>query len=467
MIRVTSLLLILSSSVALWADDNPPPNLVFVLSDDHRHDFLGCAGHPVVRTPVIDSLARDGVRFSHAFVTTSICAASRATILTGLVERTHGFTFGTPPIHRNWVAKSYPALLRQRGYRTGFVGKFGVNLDGKPEQSMFEWFRPLNRQPYVKVVDGKAKHVTDMIGDEAIGFVESTSADQPFCLSISFNAAHAEDHDKADHYPPPTTEKPLYRDVTVDQPRLVDTFDDMPEFMKRSMNRDRWYWRWDTRAKYERNVRDYYRLLTAADRNVGRVLESLQRTGRAENTVVIFMGDNGYYKGDRGFAGKWSHFEESLRVPLVIFDPRQVGHEKDRVCDAIALNLDIAPTLLDLAGVEIPNEYQGMSMVKLTENHQAPWARDAFACEHLMDHPSIPKWEGIRTRRFTYAKYFQQDPPFEFLHDRQSDPDQRRNVVDDAEYAEDLAQLRERSGQMMAEYERSRIAPSPPASDVP
>ena len=225
--------------------------------------------------------------------------------------------------------------------------------------------------------------------------------------------------------------------------------------------------RWDTQAKYERNVRDYYRLLTAADRNVGRVLESLQRTGRAENTVVIFMGDNGYYKGDRGFAGKWSHFEESLRVPLVIFDPREIGQEKDRLCAAITLNLDIAPTLLDLAGVEIPKDYQGMSLVPLTEMPDAPWPRDAFACEHLMKNPSIPKWEGIRTRRFTYAKYFEQDPPFEFLHDRKQDPDQRRNVVDDEEYAEDLARLRERSGQMIAEYERSRIAPAPPVNDAP
>ncbi len=457
MIRLTPLLVLVLIHFPVLADDNPPPNLVFVLSDDHRHDFLGCAGHPVVQTPVIDALAHDGVRFSHAFVTTSICAASRATILTGLVERTHGFTFGTPPIHRHWIAQSYPALLRQHGYRTGFVGKFGVNLDGKPEETMFDWFRPLNRHPYVKIVDGKAKHVTDMVGDEAISFIESTRKEQPFCLSISFNAAHAEDHDKAYPYPPPETEKHLYRDITVDQPRLVDTFEDLPPFLKQSMNRDRWYWRWDTPAKYEKNVRDYYRLLTAADRNVGRVLDSIRRTGRGDNTVVIFLGDNGYYKGDRGFAGKWSHFEESLRVPLVIYDPREISPKKDRVCDAISLNLDIAPTLLNLAGVDIPKDYQGMSLVKLINNPDAPWPRDAFACEHLMKNPSIPKWEGIRTRRFTYAKYFEQDPPFEFLHDRMKDPDQRSNLVNDPQYAQDLARLRQQTQQIMAEYERKRM----------
>lgn len=442
---------------SVYAEDNRPPDLVFVLSDDQRHDFLGCAGHPVVLTPTIDRLARDGVRLRNAFVTTSICAASRATLFTGLVERTHGFTFGKPPIHRTWVDKSYPALLHARGYRTGFVGKFGVNIQGKPNEAMFDWFKPLNRSPYVKVKQGKSRHVTDMIGDEAIGFIENTDRDTPLCLSISFNAAHAEDNDKANHYPPPETEKPLYRDVAVDQPRLVSTFDSLPEFMQRSMNRDRWYWRWDTPEKYEKNVRDYYRLISAMDRNVGRVLEAIERSGRADNTVILFMGDNGYYKGDRGFAGKWSHFEESLRVPLVIYDPRHVTDEKNRTSDAITLNLDIAPTLLDLAGIDAPEHYQGKSMVPLIDSPSANWSRDSFSCEHLMDNKSIPKWEGIRNKRFTYAKYFEQDPPYEFLHDRIADPDQTKNFANDPNYSKELAELRRETEQTMSDYAAARV----------
>ncbi len=431
------------------------PNLLFVLSDDHRNDFLGCAGHPVVKTPTIDRLAADGIRFKNAFVTTSICAASRATLFTGLTERTHAYTFGTPPLHRDWVTTSYPALLRDQGYRTGFVGKFGVNIDGKPAQHMFDWYKPLNRSPYVKNVDGTKRHVTDIIGDEAIGFVKR-SVDGPFCLSISFNAAHAEDNDKADHYPPPETEKSLYVDVAVDQPRLVDTFDSLPDFMKRSMNRDRWYWRWDTQAKYEKNVRNYYRMITGLDRNIGRVLEAIKDSGRSDNTIVVFMGDNGYYKGDRGLAGKWSHFEESLRVPLVIYDPRVATNDQSQTTDAVALNIDIAPTLFDYAGVEIPAHSQGKSLRPLVENPDADWPRDSFTCEHLMNNASIPKWEGIRTPRYTYAKYFEQDPPFEFLHDREKDPDQRVNFATDPGYAEALQQLREETQRRLAEQRKQR-----------
>jgi arylsulfatase A-like enzyme len=422
--------------------DTDRPNLIFVLSDDHRNDFLGCAGHPVVKTPTLDRLAADGVRFRNGFVTTSICAASRATLFTGLTERSHGFTFGTPPIHHDWIVSSYPALLKANGYRTGFVGKFGVKIDGKPGSDMFDWYRPLNRSPYVKMIEGKPRHVSDLIGDEAMEFIQDTPANQPLCLSVSFNAAHAEDGDKENHYPPPESERELYRDVAVDQPRLVDTFESMPDFLKRSMNRDRWYWRWDTPAKYEKNVRNYYRMITGLDRNIGRVMEAIEESGRGRNTVIVFMGDNGYYKGDRGFAGKWSHFEESLRVPLIVYDSRDRRANEHRVADAVTLNLDVAPTLLDYAGIEMPDHYQGQSVKTLVEDINAEWPRESFTCEHLMNHASIPKWEGIRTPKYTYAKYFEQDPPYEFLHDREADPDQRKNLVHDENYADVLSDLR-------------------------
>ncbi|MGI9472545.1 MAG: sulfatase family protein [Rubripirellula sp.] len=440
--------------------ENGPPNLIFVLSDDHRADFLGCAGHPVVQTPTLDRLAADGVRFTNGFVTTSICAASRATLFTGLTERSHGFTFGTPPIHRDWVDDSYPARLKANGYRTGFVGKFGVKIDGKPGVEMFDWYRPLNRSPYVKSIEGRSRHVSDLIGDEAIEFIHSTPENEPLCLSVSFNAAHAEDRDKADHYPPPATERELYRDMTVDQPRLVDTFNDLPEFLQRSMNRDRWFWRWDTPAKYEKNVRNYYRMITGLDRNIGRVMEAVEAAGRGDNTVVIFMGDNGYYKGDRGLAGKWSHFEESLRVPLIVFDSRNPHVNEQRLADAISLNLDIAPTLLDYAGIEIPEHYQGSSLRDLASRRDAKGTRDSFTCEHLMNNASIPKWEGMRTPQFTYAKYFEQDPPFEFLHDRIADPNQRKNVAKDPAYAQALDQIRAETQQQLAKQAELRREPA-------
>ena len=437
------------------------PNLVFILSDDHRADFLGCAGHPVVKTPTLDQLAADGVRFANAFVTTSICAASRATLFTGLTERSHGFTFGTPPIHQEWIRNSYPALLQNNGYRTGFVGKFGVRIEGKPDNEMFDWYVPLNRNPYIKTLKGLQRHVSDIIGDEAIDFIKTTAEDQPLCLSVSFNAAHAEDGDKANHYPPPETERELYRDIQVDQPRLVETFKDLPLFLQRSMNRDRWYWRWDTQAKYEKNVRNYYRMITGLDRNIGRIIDAIEQSGRGDNTVVIFMGDNGYYKGDRGLAGKWSHFEESLRVPLIVYDSRNPHVNEKRVSQEITLNLDVAPTLLAYAGIELPEHYQGKSLQPLVASLDSGWDRNSFTCEHLMNNPSIPKWEGIRDQRFTYAKYFEQEPPFEFLHDRVADPDQRINFASDPDYAEKLNDLRETTTKRMAAQAKLRRTPTP------
>src|SRR5262245_61600995 len=177
------------------------PNIVFLLADDMRWDIMGCAGNPIIQTPHIDALAKDGTRFKNAFVTTSICAASRASILTGLYERTHRFTFGTKPITAEHVAISYPALLRKAGYRTGFVGKFGVGVPTGAEKQMFDSFAPLNRTPYwKKQADGTLKHLTDIEGEAAIGFINAAKPNEPFCLSVSFNAPHAEDNDPKQYF---------------------------------------------------------------------------------------------------------------------------------------------------------------------------------------------------------------------------------------------------------------------------
>jgi arylsulfatase A-like enzyme len=448
------LILLAATSVQGLAADRP--NVIFFLSDDHRSSFLGCAGHPVIKTPVIDGLAERGTRFENAFVTTSICAASRATLFTGLVERTHKYTFGTPPISREHSEKSYPALLKKAGYRTGFVGKFGVNVEPGLQEAMFDWFVPLNRSPYFKQQpDGSLRHVTSIIGDKAIEFLQEQPREIPFCLSVSFNAAHAEDADKVNHYPSIPELDGMYEDVQISPPRLAsdEVFESHPQFLKESMNRDRWFWRWDTPEKHQHNIRGYYRLISGIDYTMGRVLDELKRRGLADNTVVVFMGDNGYYAGERQLAGKWSHFEQSLRVPLVIMDPRLKSSGADgRVVPAMALNLDVAPTILAAAGVEIPSHYQGRPLNPwLSGEAPSDWRRDFF-CEHLMDHPEIPKWEGVRGDRYVYARYFEQDPPFEFLHDLAEDPDQLRNLAEDPRSAETLEKMRTRCLELRESY---------------
>jgi len=419
------------------------PNILFLLVDDQRNDTLGCAGHPIIQTPVIDSLAADGVRFSNAFVTTSICAASRASILTGLYERTHGYTFGKPPLRPAHMSKSYPALMREAGYRTGFIGKYGVGTEGEPESAMFDFFKPHGGYPYFKKQsDGSLRHETEVAGDRAIEFLNSN----PKGLSISFNAVHAADDDKENHFPWPKAVDGMYDDVEIPTPRLSDPsiFESQPEFLKKSMNRKRYFWRWDTPEKYQRNMKAYFRMISGVDRVIGRIRKKLEILNLSDNTIIIYMGDNGYYMGDRGFAGKWSHYEQSLRVPLIIYDPSLPGLKRGAVKDEITLNIDVPTTMLDLAGVKIPTSYQGSILTPLLQGkHVSGWRNDFF-CEHLLDNPDIPKWEGVRGKRYVYARYFEQEPVYEFLHDLKTDPDQLVNLALNSDHKAILAQMRKR-----------------------
>lgn len=431
------------------------PNIVFFLIDDQRGDTLGCVGHPILKTPVIDSLAAEGVSFSNAFVTTSICAASRASILTGLYERTHRFTFGTPPIRQKHAEDSYPTLLRQAGYRTGFIGKFGVSVEGDTRSAMFDSFTPLGRNPYFKKQeDGTLRHETELAGDYAIEFIRSNPAGQPFCLSVSFNAVHAEDGDKENHYPWPKAVDGMYDNIEIPPPRLSDPaiFEAQPDFLKKSLNRERFFWRWDTPEKYQKNMRAYFRMISGVDRVIGRVMEEIRKLNLAENTIIIYMADNGYYMGDRGFAGKWSHYEQSLRVPLIIFDPKLPQPYRGKVRDEIALNIDLPATMLEIGGVDVPEHYPCRSLVPLVSGKTVADWRPDFFCEHLMNHEAIPKWEGVRGQRYVYARYFEQAPIYEFLHDLEADPDQLKNFTSYPQYAKVLSEMRRRCDELRDAY---------------
>jgi len=431
------------------------PNVLIFLIDDQRNDTLGCAGHRIIKTPVIDRLAADGVRFSNAFVTTPICAASRASIFTGMHERTHGYTFGTPPLRAAHMAVSYPALLRDAGYRTGLIGKYGVTTEGSPESDVFDFFRPHGLPFFKTQPDGTTRHETEVAGDRAIEFLSGTPAGQPFCLSISFNAAHADDGNMEDHYPWPRAMDGMYDDATIPAPRLwaPEIFDSLPPFLKTSLNRKRYFWRWDTPEKYQRNMKAYYRMISGVDRVIGRIRKELERLHLADDTVIIYTADNGYYMGDRGLAGKWSHYDQSLRVPLIVYDPRLKEEDRGQVRTEMVLNVDIAPTLLALATVKSPAHYQGRSLSPLlSKRTTGPDWRTDFFCEHLMQHGNIPKWEGIRGERYVYARYFEQTPVFEFLHDLKTDPDQLVNLASQPEHKDIAVRMRIRCDELKGEY---------------
>lgn len=446
----------LAANGARAAQEPPPrrPNLVFILSDDQRFDTMGCTGNRIIQTPNMDALARDGVRFKNAFVTTPICAASRATLLTGLYERTHQFTFNTPPLANPLLNDSYPARLRQAGYRTGFVGKFGVVTERGGEQRLFDEFRPLKPTPYFKKqADASERFVEDLLGDHAVKFLDGCKPDQPFSLSLSFNAPHAEDGDPKQYFWPSRFDH-LYRDVTFPIPKTMspEFWDQQPEFLKNTESRVRYKWRFDEPRKYQEMVRGYYRMITAIDDVIGRVRGELDKRGLADNTVIVFMADNGYFLGERGFADKWYGYEYSLRVPLIVFDPRLERGRRGKVLDAVALNVDIAPTLLDLAGIPAPTRYQGHSLVPLLPGKKPDNWRKDFFFEHLFERNNIPKSEGVRTDRWTYIRWFEQQPVVEELYDHEADFEETHNLVSSRKRQGVLQELRERTDALRDSY---------------
>ena len=414
------------------------PNIIFILTDDQRWDMLGCAGNPIISTPNIDNIAKKGVRFSHAFVTTPICAASRASILTGLFERTHDFTFGKPPLKKEYSNTSYPYLLKNAGYRTGFVGKFGVKLETSID-SIFS-SKNVNGFPYWKVVDGKKKYLTDLQGDQAIQFIQGSVVKQePFCLSLSFSAPHADDDAKEQYFWPATLDS-LYASVKMPIPATArkEFYDSFPDFLKGTMSRERWHWRFDTPEKFQQMVKGYYRMITAVDQTVGRITDELNKLGIADNTIIIFMGDNGYYLGDRGYADKWLMHDVSIRVPLIIYDPRKSGTSK-KVFDQMVLNIDVAPTILSFAGIPIPKQMHGKSLLPLINGAVNKWY-DTIFCEHLMIEPQIPNSECIRTKQWKFIRY-PHHPEYIELYDLIKDPWEEHNLATQVIYKQRIDQF--------------------------
>ncbi len=441
-------------------DDNAKrPNILFFFTDDQRNDTLGCAGHPIIKTPTIDSLAEHGVRFRNMFVSHSICWVSRTTILSGLTARSFGEPEQPDKAKPEAVAILYPDLLRQAGYRTGQFGKWHMKAPkGYKPADHFSEFEAISRNPYFKKQkDGSLRHETDLIADRGIGFLESQPKNKPFMLNLWFNAAHAEDGDKRPgigHYPWPPSTDGMYEDITIPKPRLSDPqiFESQTNYLKKSINRERYFWRWDTPEKYQTNMRAYFRMISGIDNAMARVLKVLKSQGLADNTIIVYRADNGYYMGDRGFAGKWSHYEQSLRVPLIIYDPRQTDPAlKGRVLDEFVMNLDLPVTFLSWAGVPVPDRYQGRDLSGLVAGEKPKdWREDMFV-EHVTLRPLL-SWEGVRNQRYKYARYMDQQKDGEFLFDLKNDPDELHNLANDPKLTKVLQSLRERTDELVKGY---------------
>ncbi len=430
-------------------------NILFLLTDNQRADLLGCAGNPIIQTPHIDALAAQGTRFANAFATSPICAASRASYLTGCYERRHRFTFLTPPLRRPFTENSYPALLKSAGYHTGFIGKFGVARKGiepslKNPDALTEMFNHFDNYEHwteddyeIPQSDGTVRHLSDITGDKAIDFLQrhaGSAFDRPFCLSVSFNAPHAQDDDPR-HYIWPDSESGLYTGDRIPEPinRGPGFFASLPEFVRESENRKRWHTRFDTPENYQRCMKGLYRMVTGIDRNVGRIRDALRQLSLQEETIIIFASDHGMYYGERGLSDCWQLNEESIRIPLIVHDPRYA--QLAQVRQEMALNIDVAPTILDLCGLPVQPTIQGRSLLPLIEDAEVSW-RSNFLCEHLFDRSDIPKSEGVRTQTWKYIRYFEQDPVYEELYDLTSDPHESYNLASHTDHAEHLDAMR-------------------------
>ena len=441
--RVLPAVLSLLLSLPVLSPAAPRPNILFLLVDDLRHDTFGFAGHKICRTPHLDALAAESHVFENAFVTTAICMVSRASIFTGQYEARHQIhDFRTEFSPAAW-GKAYPQLLKEAGYHTGFVGKYGVGNKMTEARKTFDFWRGFAGQG--RFFDPRRKdnqHLTALQGDQSLQFLRTAPNDKPWCLSVSFKAVHCQDGAKR-QFPPDKRDEKMFADVTIPPAPLSDpaVFKALHEPLRTSESRRRWEIRFSPKL-FQETVKDYYRLLFGVDREVGRLREELKKQGMADNTVIIFTSDHGFYLGERGLAGKWFAHEESIRIPLIIHDPRN-RKKRAQPLTELVLNIDFAPTILSCAGLPAPESMQGRSLTPLLEKTIPDWRPDFFYEHHFIPN-RIPESEAVRSQRWKYIHWLAPKAGVEELYDLSRDPLERNNLVGDAAHGETLATMRRR-----------------------
>ncbi len=419
------------------AEEPSRPNFVFVLVDDLRFDALGCTGHPFARTPNIDRLAREGATFRNAFVTTPLCSPSRASFLTGLYAHGHGVRDNSNHDRLSHRLVTFPRLLRDAGYETAYVGKWHMGTDDSPRPGFDHWvsFRGQGRYAdQVLNVDGEATqtegYLTDILSDHAVAFLQRRH-ERPFALYLSHKAVHGP-------FTPAERHEGLYADQPIPRPESAeDRLEGKPALTReeaRAPAKKAGAGNARAPAKEARRrgtgtevIRNQLRALRSIDEGVGRVLEALERAGSLDETLVIFTSDNGYFWGEHGLGDKRWAYEESIRIPLLMRLPGLI--EGGSRIDGIALNVDIAPTLLDLAGAAIPAGSHGRSLVPLLRGEAIPW-REAMLAEYLREerYPQTPSWQAVRTGRWKLIHYTELEGMDE-LYDLRADPHELRNVI--------------------------------------
>jgi arylsulfatase A-like enzyme len=421
-----------------------PMNVVVLVIDDTRWDSIGTAGNRIVHTPRLDRLASEGIRFTQARVATAICMTSRASLLTGQYMSRHGIDRFGKALTPEAFARTYPGVLRNAGYWTGYVGKYDV---GAARPTDFDFLRAYHGRHWLDAAGGERVHVTEQNARDSIEFLRARPKNKAFLLNVGYFAPHAEDGAKEQYLPQDWSAAP-YAGVMVPPSPLADAkyLRALPPFLSAESNegRIRFRWRFDTPERYQEYMIRYYRLITEVDEAVGRLVDELKAQGVYENTLIMLIGDNGYFHGDRGLADKWYPYEQALRVPLIVRDPRGQSRRRGTTRDQVALNIDLAPTIVSAAGLSVPGAMQGEDLSPLYLAGRVPAWRDEFFYEHptITSRDRIPASQGVIRRDWKYVYWPEFD--YEQLFNLKEDGQEIRNVANDAAHAGQRAKMRQK-----------------------
>ncbi|UXP32612.1 sulfatase-like hydrolase/transferase [Reichenbachiella agarivorans] len=477
-------------------EQSNPPNIIFLMTDDQRWDNMGCYGKPEFNTPNIDNLATQGVTFDKAFYAVAICMPSRVTMMTGRPISSHRVGFVAPndyTLSQADFAQSYPAVLKKAGYRTGFIGKVGFTVTEKAQRPstpkehyykenmghVFDFFAGAETHErngvlawpetdevlqtiYREMENRDNSSTTRRTGEAMLRFIDTQPVDQPFCLSVSFYAVK---HDQNRDMYMPHFEQFKDQDFSVPDNWVEGDNEELPSVVKENargvyLHRQRS----STPELYQRLVRRFATQGYTVDQQVGLLVEKLKEKGLLENTIIIYTSDNGRFQGSHGLFDKCLLYEESVKAPLIIYDGRVPDSKRQRRENALISSIDMAPTIVSMAGLKPPLSMQGRDISGVLNQTQdmSDW-RDAVLMEDLflvdmfeerysqnvdeinqklIEANQSYRSRGVRTARWKYFVYYEHSPKIEELYDVENDPLEQHNLVNSPEHGETLRKLR-------------------------
>ena len=449
-------------------DAGSPRNVIFILSDDHRHDFMGFTGRvPFLETPHMDRMAREGVHLRNAFVTTSLSSPSRASILTGLYSHQHTVVDNTAPVPEGLVF--FPQYLQRAGYQTAFFGKWHMGHDtDEPRPGFHHWesfrgqgvyYNPTLNINGEQVAYTDSTYITDLLTENAIDWMKRQKDGEPFFVYLSHKAVHDDFTPAKRHAGCYANEKvPLHENFMTPYYgiRSLPTIDPAtgraasgaayfgesmrPDWVK--AQRESWHgvdYAYHGREPWDANLIRYCEALRGLDDSIGAILEYLEEAGLAESTLVIYMADNGFLWGEHGLIDKRHFYEESVRVPLLAWGPGIC--KSGTVVEQMVQSIDIAPTVFEMAGLQKPEHMSGASFIPLIEGKQVSW-RDRIFYEYYWEYefPQTPTMHGVRTDQYKLIRYHGIWDTNEFF-DLKNDPFEKHNLIAVPEHQEIIRQL--------------------------